>query len=795
MALRPGFREPTANELQKAWGSRNTSGVNAALEKVNKLLHTYEESDADVSSPEVSPDKSRFNRVDKRQSSTLRGNRKEFSDWSAASIFSDGETQKKEQPQRFVQSPFKKFEPSPIPSFEAKSKGKLSPPAVSRPRQNRGLPVLPPAEQSSRSRPGKKTNNSNRSLGISRNGKDVPHGVIKKAIKEILHRNSRDVTIRSLRLQLQMALGADFSKCSDRISKIVDEINGVGSAKEDAFLKELLALKKAREKQQAEAVVEKKSNQPEKKNNQPVEASPAPAREKADRPKPVKEAARQAGSSNSTTAQRSAPTTMESTTRSSVSATLRKKSNIGANALPDFQMRLALGLLTHSEKQQMQESAAVRIQCQVRRMLAKLEMKRQRELVALHKRANEIRRGNSATSIQSQFRSSRERKKYLKKVRRANRSSATIQRLYRGWSCRRRLQENQTMKASAAVTIQRIARGLLSRKMTKAIEQQRDGAAKIQKLVRGRQDRKRIRQYHRSATRLQCQFRSFQVQKQLQQKHTSAQKIQALARKHRERRRFAESKKQAVKIQGSIRGYRARIQLAREKSAALSIQRVLRGHKARKFAAGLSDSRAKVAQEELIKHSVTIVQRHVRGFQTRQNKTRLVRQRAEENRAATNMQRLYRGYSSRKEYIREKAKRKVSIRQRVPVVKQDGGAKKIIKAVGYDLPPKVRTAGFDHVKRFREAEKFPKVQQPQLLSRERMVSSMNNPVQNNPSLPSLAKNNLANPQWGRKNRIGRSGKIITRHSKKMVAKQSAESDKPRWGNNFGIRNQYGLNKS
>ena len=33
-------------------------------------------------------------------------------------------------------------------------------------------------------------------------GKDIPEQVIRRAIKDILHRNSRDVTVRSLRLQL-----------------------------------------------------------------------------------------------------------------------------------------------------------------------------------------------------------------------------------------------------------------------------------------------------------------------------------------------------------------------------------------------------------------------------------------------------------------------------------------------------------------------------------------------------------------------------------------------------------------
>ena len=81
----------------------------------------------------------------------------------------------------------------------------------------------------------------------------IPEQVIRRAIKDILHRNSRDVTVRSLRLQLQIALGADFTGCDNIISRLVDEINGVRNGTDDAFLKELKALKKAREAKKLES--------------------------------------------------------------------------------------------------------------------------------------------------------------------------------------------------------------------------------------------------------------------------------------------------------------------------------------------------------------------------------------------------------------------------------------------------------------------------------------------------------------------------------------------------------------
>ena len=94
--------------------------------------------------------------------------------------------------------------------------------------------------------------------------------MVRRAIKDILHRNSRDVTVRSLRLQLQIALGADFTGCDNIISRLVDEINGVRNGTDDAFLKELKALKKAREAKKLESseskVTFEKKTQPSAKH-------------------------------------------------------------------------------------------------------------------------------------------------------------------------------------------------------------------------------------------------------------------------------------------------------------------------------------------------------------------------------------------------------------------------------------------------------------------------------------------------------------------------------------------------
>ena len=83
----------------------------------------------------------------------------------------------------------------------------------------------------------------------------LPEDVVRLAVKDVLHRNSRDVTLRSLRLQLQNALGADFSskKAENMLKRIVAEEKGeVPDAKQQSFLQEMeQARKVAREKRKA----------------------------------------------------------------------------------------------------------------------------------------------------------------------------------------------------------------------------------------------------------------------------------------------------------------------------------------------------------------------------------------------------------------------------------------------------------------------------------------------------------------------------------------------------------------
>ena len=76
---------------------------------------------------------------------------------------------------------------------------------------------------------------------------DIPKSEVKKMVHKIMHRNARDVTLRSLRLQLQNALEADFSGCDALLQELLDEYHGVGSSNEDDFLAELRRLKAQRE--------------------------------------------------------------------------------------------------------------------------------------------------------------------------------------------------------------------------------------------------------------------------------------------------------------------------------------------------------------------------------------------------------------------------------------------------------------------------------------------------------------------------------------------------------------------
>ena len=108
-------------------------------------------------------------------------------------------------------------------------------------------------------------------------------------------------------------------------------------------------------------------------------------------------------------------------------------------------------------------------------------------------------------------------------------------------------------------------------------------------------------------------------------------------------------------------------------------------------------------------------------------------------------------------------------------------------SVGFDTL-KVRTAGFDHVKRFREMEKLPKL--PSTTIKTIAHPTLHSSSQSS-SLPALGQPRILNTQWGRKKRV--KSKI----SMKALRKQDGKdlSQQPKWGNNFGIRNQYGIYKA
>ena len=335
----------------------------------------------------------------------LRCYRKEYRDWSAASVFDaqgTDEMQKSPPLLQSAQSPFQPYVPRNSQQQPARRSDKYKVPDIPKFHQRKSS-----TKQSMNANSLEKFSPKQlqRTLNM-RVGKDIPEQVIRRAIKDILHRNSRDVTVRSLRLQLQIALGADFTGCDNIISRLVDEINGVRNGTDDAFLKELKALKKAREAKKLESSESKgnleKKQKPSTKHveNQEtlkhVENQNTPYVHKNIDPK-------QSSSSHELDMKSRKATTPKITT-----------------SMPDFEMRRKLGLLTNSEKQKLKEQAAIVIQCLARMFLAKCEINKRKQLQILQQRANKLRREKAAIAIQSCIRGKLQRMKYLESEQNVN---------------------------------------------------------------------------------------------------------------------------------------------------------------------------------------------------------------------------------------------------------------------------------------------------------------------------------------------------------------------------------------
>ena len=459
-ALRKRDRyEPSAAELKDAWDSRNVLGVDGSVEKMNELLNKFAEDE--LSSPEVSP-----MRHGSQGSGVKMRKRKEYRDWSAASVFDAQSTDKMQKSPPLLQSAQSPFQPYVPRNSEQPARDKYKVSDIPKFNQRK---VSTKQSMNANSLEKFSPKQLQRTLNM-RVGKDIPEQVIRRAIKDILHRNSRDVTVRSLRLQLQIALGADFTGCDNIISRLVDEINGVRNGTDDAFLKELKALKKAREA--------KKLESSESKGN--LEKKQKPSTKHVEKQEILKHNENQKTSHvHKNTAPKQPSFSHELDVKSRKDSTPKI-----TTSMPDFEMRRKLGLLTNSEKQKLKEQAAIVIQCLARMFLAKCEINKRKQLQILQQRANKLRREKAAIAIQSCIRGKLQRMKYLecqntKRQHEIKRRKAclVLQKYYRGRLGREYFKAYKLKLSQAAQSVQSGIRGHLARRAYRVKQQQRQTAA------------------------------------------------------------------------------------------------------------------------------------------------------------------------------------------------------------------------------------------------------------------------------------------------------------------------------
>ena len=324
----------------------------------------------------------------------------------------------------------------------------------------------------------------------------------------------------------------------------------------------------------------------------------------------------------------------------------------------------------------------------------------------------------------------------------------------------------------------------------------RKNAIKIQAYVRATTERRRFKIVEKSIFKIQTQYRAYLTRKRLQNER-ERKRFEAAAKQKEQKARLRAQKERnaAVRIQKNIRGSKIKRQFSAEKKSAVMVQKTIRGHLGRKI----------IKRREMAKMISKI-----------------------NNDAAIVLQKRTRGYFQRKAYLKTRAKRddlstlesKASTNEGKRMSKVVSHIEQIKEAGrGLDLP-KVRTAGFAHVKRFRDSNRLPDLldasEKSKVPVRKPIVSAGSHAV----SLPNLRPvNKVVNPNWGRGNvkLVGNSNgkrtinnrirslnasnnniaKLQTKaqlRTKKSKAKRE-QGQQPKWGNNFGIRNQYGLYKS
>ena len=451
---------------------------------------------------------------------------------------------------------------------------------------------------------------------ILKSASSLPEAVVRAAVADVLHRNSRDVTLRSLRLQLQNALGADFSsdKADNMLKRIVAEEKGEApDAKQKSFLQEM---EQAREKARQKRIA---------KENNKTKPTPSPSPS-------------------------SFPTDISS-----------------------LVARHKLGLLTNSERLALDEKLAAQSQRIVRGFLGRRKAKlraiqvEQEKEKAQRMAYERVIANAAAIEVQRVFRAWSRRKFYVElctmKRKRKERAAVTkMQRITRGASGRRKTQTKRKHKTNA-ITIQKMLRQRIASKIVgkrraayKALCQ--IAAIKIQSIIRMKLAQRKV-----------MQFKNKQLkEKKMLQEKLAAIQIQKIIRKlpcqtHLHRMRSAVrivqlwSKRRTFNKRCTERKKKKQQELQNEEMIRLKlIQYEKEEEERRKQLLKEEEEKRKKLHRFRQRNSATTVQKIIRGRLKRKTYQDMIQ-------IAQKSQAMYRSWWSRKQLKRKKREKKEKERQ------------------------------------------------------------------------------------------------------------------------------------
>ncbi|XP_042567840.1 abnormal spindle-like microcephaly-associated protein homolog [Cyprinus carpio] len=261
----------------------------------------------------------------------------------------------------------------------------------------------------------------------------------------------------------------------------------------------------------------------------------------------------------------------------------------------------------------------------------------------------------AAIVLQSAYRGKRARQELQKK----NKAATLIQSVIRAHSCRQRF---LALKRAAIVIQQHHRAFTLGRLERSHYVHLRQATITLQAMYRGSKVRQNLRQEHQAATIIQAQFRMHKVRVGFLAAKCAAIIIQQQYRAYRVGKHmqatYLQMKNAAVVIQSAFRGMKVRSYLRKSHQAATLIQAHFRGHSQLKryqrqqWAASVLQQRfrAVMTKNAVLKEYIAIktaairIQSAFRGMIVR-------KQIAERHKSAKIIQRTYRAYKQRRDYL------------------------------------------------------------------------------------------------------------------------------------------------